>query len=130
LTGEQLEELTASGRDAILAADEIFLVEWPGGKPSAKQLKRAKARAIIVMTSVTAMDVTVAGRRAQVECKANVILATYPQKAARAFADGKAKLETDNRPAAIERAKSRCATDLTKHLLGNQLVADLRTAAR
>jgi hypothetical protein len=125
-----LNELTALGRDSLLAANGTFLVDWPGGKPTRKQLKRANARAVVVLATVTVMDVTDKGKRAEIECKLNLILASYPQKAARTFVDGTAKLETSNRAKSIERAKTRCAMDIVKHLMGSRLARDVSTTAR
>jgi len=123
-----LSKLTTLGQDSLLAANGTFLVEWPGGKPTRNQLKRAKARAVTVLATVTTMNVTESGKRAQIECKLNLILASYPQKAARTFVDGTAKLETSSRAKSIERAKSRCAMDIVRHLMGRALPGDLHPA--
>ena len=84
----------------------------------------------MVLATVTVMDVTDKGKRAEIECKLNLILASYPQKAARTFVDGTAKLETSNRDKSIERAKTRCAMDIVKHLMGSRLARDVSTTAR
>ncbi|MFC1611332.1 HEAT repeat domain-containing protein [Myxococcota bacterium] len=132
LSESTLAALTEAGRDALLAADETFLVDWPGGRlPTSADLKRAKARgAVVVMTTLIAMDVREKGKRVQIGCKLNVILASYPRRAARTFLDGKAKLTTHNHPSAIERAKARCAKDIVKHLMGNRLPKDVSATAR
>lgn len=131
LDSATLAKLTTIGRESLMAANEVVLVDWPGGRsPSRKQLKKAKARAIVVMASLREMNVTTKGKRAEVECKLNLILASYPQKAARTFVDGKAKLDTNNKPKSIERAKSRCAMDIVKHLMGSRLARDVSTTAR
>jgi hypothetical protein len=124
-------ELTELAENSLLAADESFVMDWPGGKPpSPKQLKKAKARAVVVLASMTAMNVTEKGKRAQVACKLNLILASYPKKAAKTFLDGQAKLETNNKSKSIERAKRRCAMDIVKHLMGSRLARDISTTAR
>ncbi len=125
------DQLTELARDSLLAANATFLVDWPGGRlPSRKQLKKAKARALVLMVTLTSMDVVERGKQAEVECKLNLILASYPHKAARTFVDGKAKLETGNRSKSIERAKRRCAMDLVQHLVGSRLARDVSTTAR
>ncbi|OGR08111.1 MAG: hypothetical protein A2341_20695 [Deltaproteobacteria bacterium RIFOXYB12_FULL_58_9] len=127
LDAAALEELTKIGREALLASTDAILVEWPGGQmPSDKDLKKAKVRAgFAVLGTITQMDIQRSGKQAVVECKLSLIQATYPDRAARAFIDGKAKLETSNRESAIERAKTLCATNIVKHLMGKRLAADV-----
>jgi hypothetical protein len=127
---DTLARLTAAGEDAVLAAHDLFLVEWPGKEPSRKQLKNAGARAVAVMATLSSLDVSENDRRAQIECKLHLILASYPERAARTFVDGKAKLEVGNQAASIARAKRRCARDIVTHLMGKRIVADLLTTAR
>jgi hypothetical protein len=94
-------------------------------------LKKAKTRAAFaVIGTVIAIDVAEAGQRAAVECKVNLILASYPERAARTLIDGKAKVETANRPASVDRAKARCPIDVVKHLMGNRLASELVVGAR
>ena len=70
------------------------------------------------------------GRRASISCQVKFIVATYPEKAARSFINGSAKLDTANSAAAIERAKSRCAQDVVRHLVKKQVAPEIEAKSR
>ena len=122
-----LAALTGTAREAVLIADDSFLVDWPrGGAPTRAELKRVGARgAVVVIPTLAQLDVRSAGSRTQIECKLSLIIAAFPGKAARVFLDGRAKLDTSDAPAAVAAAKSRCVADIVKHLMGKQLAEAL-----
>jgi hypothetical protein len=85
---------------------------------------------VAVMATLSSLDVSENDRRAQIECQLHLILASYPERAARTFVDGKAKLEVGNEAASIARGKRRCARDIVTHLMGKRIATDLLTTAR
>ena len=127
-----LSNLAEIVREALKAESDAMVVRWPGGKlPSKKALKKAKTRgAFTLLGTMSDLTVVSKGRRAFVTCRVKFIVATYPEKAARAFINGSAKLETANSSGAIERAKENCARDVIRHLVKKQVAPEFEAKSR
>lgn len=121
--------VSATARDALLAAHDTVVVEWPGDAlPSPAELKKSKVRkAFNVKVTLSDLAVRDAGKRAAVACKLKLILASYPENAMRAFYTGGAEVDSGKQPEAVEAAKSRCIKDLLMHLMKTELAPGIET---
>lgn len=123
-------ELTEVAKAALRDGSRSIVTDWPGGRaPSARALKKAKARrAYVLMPTVAELNVEEKGRRAKIACKMKLVLSTYPGGAIRGFIKGTAAIETSNKAGAIERAKQRCAAAVTEHLMNSQVIPDVTSS--
>jgi hypothetical protein len=102
-----------------------MVTEWPGGDPSAKDLKAKRVSAFHVDGTVN--EIKVSG--GLVECKVSMLLATYPEKSMFGFLKGGAKVEAGRSASAIEAASEDCVAAVAEDLIARQIIPTIQSRA-
>ena len=102
-----------------------MVTEWPGGTPSAKDIKAKRVSAFHVDGTVN--EITVAG--GLVECKVSMLLATYPEKSMFGFLKGGAKVEAGGSASAVEAASEDCVAAVAEDLIARKIIPTIQSRA-
>lgn len=131
---DALGKLLKTVRATVGRRAKEVATEWPGGLPSANDLRSAGARAFVVAPSIAKLAVSKKGNQAEVECTVAIRVAPWggtdgsekwsAQKAAQASGTGKAITSTS--PAAIAMGMKDCVLAVAEDVTAKEVVPFLR----
>ncbi|HLU67771.1 MAG TPA: HEAT repeat domain-containing protein [Kofleriaceae bacterium] len=102
-----------------------MVTDWPGGEPSARELKARRVSAFHVDGTVN--EIRVSG--GLVECKVSMLLATYPQKSMFGFLKGGAKVEAGRSQSDIDAAAQDCVAAVAEDLIARKIIPTIQARA-
>ncbi|MEZ4368531.1 MAG: HEAT repeat domain-containing protein [Kofleriaceae bacterium] len=103
------------------------MTSWPGGKPTAADLKKNSVDGFQVTATLTSLSVKSGGGNATVACKVKLIVATYPAASMFAFVDGGASVMGADTPKEIDLSSEDCAIAVAESLIDSKVVPTLKT---
>ncbi len=134
---DTMSKLAKVVRGVVARRANDMSTEWPGALPTEKQLTASGARAFIVAATISAIDVTRSGGKAEIACTVSVRVAPWSgtdgaekwvaHKAASASGSGKAI--TGSAAAAIEGGIRDCVMAVGEEVTNKQVVPFLKRIA-
>lgn len=104
--------------------------EWPGGRPSARDLQARGASGFYVDGTLTSLTAEDGGGGTVVACQVSLLLATYPAKSMFGFLKGGARVETGSSERSIDRGKQDCVSAVVESLVVRKIIPTIRSQAR
>jgi hypothetical protein len=134
---DTMPKLTKVVRGVVARKATDMSTEWPGSLPTARQLTASGARAFIVAATISAVDITRNGTKAEIACTVSVRVAPWggtdgaekwvAHKAASASGSGKAM--TGSASVAIEGGIRDCVLAVGEEITQKQVVPFLKRIA-
>lgn len=134
---DTMPKLTKVVRGVVQRKASDMSTEWPGSLPTSKQLAAAGSRAFIVAATISAVDITRNGTKAEIACTVSVRVAPWngtdgaekwvAHKAASASGSGKAM--TGSASGAIEGGIRDCVLAVGEEITQKQVVPFLKRIA-
>ncbi|HUQ06472.1 MAG TPA: hypothetical protein VM261_28410 [Kofleriaceae bacterium] len=134
---DTMPKLTKVVRGVVQRKASDMSVDWPGSLPTSKQLASAGSRAFIVAATISAVDITRNGTKAEIACTVSVRVAPWggtdgaekwvAHKAASASGSGKAMTGSAN--SAIEGGIRDCVLAVGEEITQKQVVPFLKRIA-
>jgi hypothetical protein len=105
-------------------------VEWPGKKPSKRQLSKAGYMGFHVDGTLVKLSTSPAGSGTNVSCKVSMLLATYPEKSMFGFLNGGAKVQAGKSDRDVQFAKQDCVAAVVEDLIARKIIPTIKVRAR
>lgn len=104
--------------------------EWPGGRPSRRELSSRGVSGFYVDGTLTRLSAQSSGSRTVVSCQVSLLLATYPEKSMFGFLKGGARVETGSSARSVQYGKQNCVSAVVESLVTRKIIPTIRSQSR